>query len=241
MLSNLINKIMQDFAIIPVIGVEIEFYLKNDDLSNPPFPLKKEKGMFQYEIDLAPSSDVLSYINDIETAKILLQNWREDVDFSPKPYKDDYGNAMHFHINFLTKEGKNFFDNIENINIAAASLCHYLLPNFLIFANTEDSYLRFDHKFMAPNYICFGGNNRSVAVRIPEIGVKRLEHRVSSPITDSYLAIFSILNSIYLGVRDPSHIARYEKIYGNAFDKQYDLEKFPENIEVARKDFNPVL
>ncbi len=237
-LPKLISKIRKELSIIPIIGVEIEFYLQDDNISNAPLELKKEKGKFQYEIDLPPSDDIIDYISRINTAKNLLTEWRDDINFSPKPYLDDYGNSMHLHVNFLTNKGMNFFDNIDNINIAASSLCHYLLQHLLVFANTQDSYLRFDHKFMAPSHICFGSNNRSVAVRIPESGSKRLEHRVSSPVTDPYLAIFAILQGIYLGLKEPSHINKYVKIYGNAFDSQYNLEKLPENIEIAAKYFN---
>lgn len=237
-LDKLINKIKTDFSIIPVIGVEIEFYLQNDDISESPIQIKNEKGKFQYEIDLPPSSDICRYIIEIEKAKILLYNWEKNIDFSPKPHKNDYGNAMHFHVNFLTEQDENFFDNIKNINIAASSLCHHLLQSFLIFAPTENSYDRFDYKFMAPKYICFGGNNRSVAIRTPENGIKRLEHRVSSPLTDAYLAIYAILKAIYIGLKNPHHINIYDKIYGNAFDEQYNLEPFPKNIQIAAKCFN---
>ncbi|MBP7189817.1 MAG: glutamine synthetase [Rickettsiaceae bacterium] len=233
MLEKISTDFFKDFGIIPYIGVEIEFYLKNDDISGAPFTIKKEKGKFQYEIDLDPTSDLTSYVSSIETAKSKLKSWRNDIDFSPKPFQEDYGNSMHFHVNFLNRFGENHFDDLGNLHIAASALCHFLISHFAIFAPEEDCYKRFDHKFMAPTCVSYGGNNRTVAIRIPSLGPKRLEHRVSSPTTDSYLAIYYILNAIYSAMQNPSEITEYNKIHGNAFDEQYRATKFPSSLEDA--------
>ena len=90
---------------------------------------------------------------------------------------------------------------------------------------------------MAPSHVCFGGNNRSVAIRVPEAYPRRLEHRVSSPITDSYLAICAILQALYLGIDKPSSISSHGKIYGNAFLEQYNLQPLPKNLKEAEELF----
>lgn len=236
--DNILEKIsddfLKDFGIIPHIGVEIEFYLKNDDILNAPLVIKKEKGKYQYEIDLPPTSDLKAYVDSIEEAKLKLTQWRKDVIFTPKPFPDDYGNSMHFHVNFLNQLGENHFDSSENLELAASGLCHFLIQHFPIFAPMADCYARFDHKFMAPTCVSYGGNNRTVAIRVPSLGPKRLEHRVSSPTTDSYLAIYYILEAIYSSMKSPSKIDIYKKIYGNAFEDQYNMRKFPQNIEEAK-------
>ena len=233
LLENLCKSLLKDFCLIPCIGIEIEFYLNKDDISDAPFFLKKEKGHNQYEIDLPPLQDMISCVNQLEEAKAKLKSWNPSIDFSSKPFLSDYGSAMHFHVNLLTTKGENYFDDPNALELAARSLCLYMLSSFVVFAHTKKDYQRFDPKFMAPCNVSFGSNNRSVAVRIPNLVPKRLEHRISSPLADSYLAIFTILKAIYLGLKDPTNITPHEKIYGNAFDEQYGLTPFPKNLKEA--------
>ena len=66
-LEQLIQKFQTNFGLTPCIGVEIEFYLSKN--INPlelesllSITVKKEKGDHQFEIDLPPSTDIISYI-----------------------------------------------------------------------------------------------------------------------------------------------------------------------------------
>jgi glutamine synthetase len=85
--------------------------------------------------------------------------------------------------------------------------------------------MRLDSKFMAPTHISYGGNNRSVLVRIPNSIPRRLEHRLAAASADPSEVIYAILFSILKGLRTPSKIKTLEKTYGNAYDKQYNLSK----------------
>jgi glutamine synthetase len=183
------------------------------------------------------SKDVPHYPDQITQMKHLLTQNFPDINFSPKPFKDDYGSAMHFHVNFLTKDNSEFFEDDTKLNLAASGLCHYMLHTFLIFAPEENYYDRFSAN-MAPSHVSFGPNNRSVAVRIPDSRPRRLEHRISAPSTDPYIAIYAILNSIYNALKNPDEITNYTKIYGNAFDKQYDLKPLPMSLSEAKKLFD---
>ncbi len=233
-LQDISIKLWNDFALRPCVGVEIEFYLQNDDIINAPFIIKKEKGLHQYEIDLAPFTDMDLLCQEIDAAKIVLTKWRPDINFHPKPFADDHGSAMHFHINLLREDGSNYFDDDANLQLAASSLCHFMRETFAIFAPEESHYARFDGKFMAPSNISYGGNNRTVAIRVPDMKPRRLEHRLSSPMTNHRDAVYVILKSIYLGLANPADIKHYPKIYGNAFDEQYELEPLPKSLVEAR-------
>ncbi|MCC8369111.1 MAG: glutamine synthetase [Rickettsia endosymbiont of Oxypoda opaca] len=251
-LEKIITKFQKYYNLIPVIGVEIEFYLSpNVDISKfatltskylarqKISKVKKEKGNNQYEIDLLPSTDLINYINEISNVKLALENIAKklggNINFSPKPFLNDYGNSMHFHINFISE------DNVRGdfTEVVAKCLCHYMLDTFLIFMPNEEDYLRIDKNFMAPTNISFGGNNRTVALRIPDSYPKRLEHRLASPTTDSYIAIFTILKSILLGFQYPENINDITKIYGNAFDEQYNLISLPKSLSESFKLFKP--
>jgi glutamine synthetase len=234
LLKTVCARLKQEFGLLQCLGVEIEFYLSNEYSGSD---LKAEKGKYQYEIDLPPKTDMFGLIQDIEDAKKHLQIAHPDINFHPKPFIDDYGSAMHFHINFLGGDGSNYFDDDQNISHVANSLCHYLIPTFFIFAPTTSHYVRYEG-LMAPTHVCWGPNNRTVAIRIPNEHPRRLEHRISSPMTDCHLAIFAILQSIYLGLKYPLQIKHYAKIYGNAFDTQYHLTPLPKSAEEAMLHFS---
>ena len=150
----------------------------------------------------------------------------------------EYGNSIHLHINFVDLHNNNFFDSKPNLHLAAKSLCNFMMETFLVFAFHNEDYKRFDHKFMAPTHVCYGNNNRTVAIRIPDSKPIRLEHRVSSFNTDLHLAIYAIIKSIYLGLIAPHKIRNYSIIYGNAFDEQYNLTPFPNCLNAAVNLFN---
>ena len=154
------------------------------------------------------------------------------IDFSPKPFINDYGNSMHFHINFDV-------ESIDYIVLAAQGLCHYMLDTLLAFMPNNIDYLRINKDFMAPTHVSYGGNNRSVTVRTPSAAPKRLEHRLASLETNPYIAIFAILKSILLALNSPNSIKRIEKIFGNASDPQYNLTPLPNSAQESYALFKP--
>lgn len=236
LLEQITSKLLKDFDLIPIVGAEIEFYTKDQTPPEVEYLVKSEKGNGQFEIDIFPQANIFKTIEEIWRAKQILAS-SENIILHPKPKIEDYGSAMHFHINFFNSKGENFFDNQQNLEHAAKSLCHFILQHFLIFVPHESHYPRFNKDFMAPTHVCFGGNNRSVAIRIPDAKPRRLEHRISSPMTDEYLAICAILEAIYCGLKDVNSIKNYDKIFGNAYDSQYELISLPTSIEEAIKLF----
>lgn len=229
---------------VPRLGVEIEFYLSND-IKIPDYEnilgikLKAEKGHGQFEIDLPPSTNLIEYIN-------LIKNLKKNIievalrlggkaDLRSKPFINDYGNSVHYHIDFIQKESLINHDQI--LDKAARSLCNYMLDTFLVFMPLAEDYLRINRLFMAPTHVSYGGNNRTTAIRFPDTLPKRLEHRIACPTSDPYLIIFTILKSILLGLKFPSIIPNFPKIYGNAYESQYNLIPFPKSIHEAKKLF----
>ncbi|MCC8416314.1 MAG: glutamine synthetase [Rickettsia endosymbiont of Gnoriste bilineata] len=244
-LQKIINKFPTNYSLIPCIGVEIEFYLsKNIDSLELQtllgITVKKEKGDNQFEIDLPPSTNIIEYIGKISSTKskiqIIAKKLQGKVNFSAKPLPNDYGSSIHFHVNFIDSSA--LTSSIVDIDLMGQSICHYMLDSFLVFMPNEDDYLRLDENFMAPTNVSFGNNNRTVAVRIPDSFPRRLEHRIAGPLTDPYLAIFTILNSILLGLEFPDKINNINKIYGNAFDQQYNLVPLPKSLAEALELFN---
>lgn len=243
-LERLTRQFIQNYQLTPCFGVEIEFYLSANIDSiifeqRLGIKVKQEKGKDQFEIDLPPSTNLTNYVDEINNViskiKLVARSLKGEALLIAKPFQNDYGNSIHFHVNFLEIISTN------QLHLMANSLCHFMLDTFLVFMPNEEDYLRIDHRFMTPTNISWGGNNRTTAIRIPEILPLRLEHRISSPMIEPYLAIFTILKLILLGFKNPININSLPKIYGNAYDSQYNLVKFPSSQTEASKLFNPDL
>ncbi|AVP87620.1 glutamine synthetase [Candidatus Phycorickettsia trachydisci] len=214
----------------PILGYEIEFYAR-EPLG---IEVQKEKGKDQYEINKGPFDNVWECIESIERDRILLK--AAGADLSPKPFKDDYGSSMHLHLNLLDNNQNNLFDRGAFLDFAANGLCQYINKTLKLILPYEEDYARLDDKFMAPTKVCYGNNNRSVAVRIPGTKPIRLEYRVCSNNTDPTTAMFIVLKSVLLGLE--SKYKYHFKVFGNAFDDQYDLESIAKSLSEAERLFD---
>ena len=225
LLSTLQRRFKNELRLTACVGVEIEFYLKDiDDIQELEekigHKIKEEKGKNQYEIDLEPSEDlVLCAKYAAATRQKIIDSAKElggMADFASKPFAGDYGNSMHVHLNFLED---------EDIEKYAKILCHFLPETIDAFLPKEEDYLRLNSSFMAPTHISYGGNNRSVLIRIPDSLPKRLEHRLAAADADLASILCAILSSIERGLKTPELIEDLSKTFGNASDLQYNLKK----------------
>lgn len=239
------SQLQEKHQLILCVGVEIEFYLsQNIDInlfeSILGYKLQKEDGLNQYEVQLDPTIDLAYYcdniINIINDIKNCAKQLSGVANLESKPYFNDYGNSMHFHINFISISNRTIKENLYEFS--ARSICHFMEETFLAINSRKNDYLRLDHKYMAPTHISYGNNNRSVAIRIPASYPKRLEYRLPNPNSDPYLTILILLKSIIFGLDFPDKITNLDKIYGNAWDRQYNLVSLPQNIIQSFQLFN---
>ena len=241
-ISGALSKLLSQYKhnkISPILGYEIEFYLplKNIQIVEKEIgtSLHKEEGALQYEINRGPFSSPQELIEAIEfDRKILMKN---GADLRSKPFARDYGNSMHLHLNIKSDCGKNLFDDQNILQHAASGICHHINQTILAILQTEEDYLRLDEKFMAPAHICYGNNNRTVAVRVPDCRPKRIEYRVPSSSSDALLAVFIVLKSSLTGIIN--NYQNYTQIFGNAFEEQYGLKPIARSLEEAKQMFNP--
>ncbi len=226
---NQLDMLQQQFQVqlklTPVMGAELEFYLSdNIDIEKLGqeigYNLEKERGHGQYEIQFPPNHNLVLLAKFIEdtrnsiTKYCAAQNgW---ANFNSKPYMDDFGSSMHVHINFLEDEDIEKYANI--LCYSLKDYINYCLP-------LKQDFKRLDHKFMAPTHVCWGGNNRSVMIRIPDATPKRIEHRLPSSSADPALLFYSFLKAIEQSLGKEEGAVSLPKIYGNAFDSQYNLQK----------------
>ena len=83
-------------------------------------------------------------------------------------------------------------------------------------------------KYTSPINISWGYDNRTTAIRIPksENENRRIEFRVPPANINPDIVILKVLEAIKYGIEN--RLNPPEPIYGNAFDKQYQLKRLDE-------------
>jgi glutamine synthetase len=238
LLKSLLDRLARQ-DLYPVIGIEIEFYLTSvfnnpqDHFKSLGLEIEKEKGDNQFEIKIKHTKDIFSCIKEIEKIKLLLAPY---VTFKAKPFVNQPGSALHVHLHLENEKGDNLFmkESQEESSFLLHSiggLCTFMEETMLLFAPYEEAYLRYrGDSLEEPSKICWGGNNRSAAIRIPlsEKNNRRIEHRVACADSCAIEVISAILHGVLKGVE--GEINPPEKVYGNAFLEQYEFPQLPQDI-----------
>lgn len=134
-LQKSIKQFVENTKYFPQIGIELEFYLLDQNLQclqnkglidnyifllaqiflqDPTiYKIEKEQGASQIEIKIAPHSDLLLLAQKIETikqkAKILAQENNLVACFDSQPFKDDCGSALQFNFSLHDDAANNLF------------------------------------------------------------------------------------------------------------------------------------
>lgn len=232
--------------LFPVIGMEIEFYLTSiydnlqDHFKALGVEVDKEKGENQFEVRIPHTKDILACIKEVRRLKKLLES---KAKFTAKPYLNQPGNALHVHLHLENANGENLYmkqqEESELMLHSIGGLCATMAENILLFAPYEQAYLRYKGDSLeSPSKICWGGNNRSAAIRIPLDNKfnRRLEHRVACADSCPQEVVLAILFGVLKGVKEK--INPPEKLYGNAFLDQYELPFLPQNYTLAKGNFS---
>ncbi len=190
-----------------------------------------ESGTGQFEVTIQHSADPLKAADDAWLFKLLVQGLARKHGmagtFMAKPFADDAGNGMHTHVSLLDANDSNVFADgsttgtplLEN---AVAGCLTALQDLTLIFAPHANSYARMVPGAHAPTGICWGHDNRTVAVRIPggDPAAKRVEHRLAGGDVNPYLSLAAILGSMLIGIEEK--LTPPAPASGNAYDQDFD-------------------
>jgi len=103
---------------------------------------------------------------------------------------------------------------------AIGGMLEKMAENIHIFVPTEESRKRIEPWFNAPTKICWGRNNRSTAIRIPDSKPKRIEHRVSGADAEPLKVISAIVDAASYGIVNQT--PPDEEIFGNAWEDKYN-------------------
>jgi glutamine synthetase len=128
--------------------------------------------------------------------------------FMPKPFSTVTGNGMHMHQSLWTLDGEPLFaDDSDSRGLGLSKTAYHYLGGLMehgraaaaLTCPTVNSYKRIgvgkpaSGSTWAPAYVAYGGNNRTVMMRIPEGG--RIEHRGVDGSANPYLAAVALLAS----------------------------------------------
>jgi glutamine synthetase len=201
------------------------------------FEVKQESGPGQFEIQFKPYSNPSELVNKVLEFKDLAQKLQAKyplvISFHPKPLEEHTGSALHIHLSsdlfdpfgIVANGGfvhaKRDGDN-EYVIWALGGLLVKMREQLPIFLPNEESKKRIVPYMNAPTKICWGRNNRSVALRIPDGKPKRIEHRLAGSDANPEKVITAIIEAATYGIQNK--IAADEPIWGNAWDKIYDRE-----------------
>lgn len=160
----------------------------------------------QYEVEPLPYDDPLEAADEsIFIKEMIKRKVRENgayATFMPKPVSGDAGNGLHVHL-CLFKDSEHLFSS-EEINEEAAGFIAGMLKHAkalsAVVSPTINSYKRLVPGYEAPVYISWGGENRSVLIRIPGYGSSeqkkgRVEYRAGDATANIYLMLNSLIRA----------------------------------------------
>ncbi|MFK4754158.1 MULTISPECIES: glutamine synthetase family protein [Oceanospirillaceae] len=203
-----------------------------------------ELGPGQFEINLKHVSDPLNAGDQSIWFKRLVKGIARKhgytSTFMAKPYAEHSGNGFHVHFSLVDKDGNNLFDNggeegTEMLTQAIAGLLELMPSSMLLFAPHLNSYRRFQDGSHAPVFACWGYENRTTAVRVPEGDpeARRLEHRVSGADANPYLVLAAVLAGSLYGLNNK--LVPPEPMEGDAYADSHESTRLPYRWDDAIK------
>ena len=194
-----------------------------------------ESGVGQFEINLR-HQEARRAADDAWLIKPLIRAAAREcgmaATFMAKPFAGEPGNGMHVHFSVVDAKGRNVFDDGTDaggdaLRSAVAGCLESMRASTLVFAPHANSYERLAPASHAPTAICWGRENRTVAVRVPggAPSARRIEHRVAGGDANPYLAFAAMLAAALAGIEDG--LAPPAPVEGNAYARA-DLPRLAE-------------
>ena len=266
-LKQVHERCIAGLGLMPVCGIELEFYIEGDNPSqmltylqqacypdSPECPveaIKAEVGLHQYEAEFGPTLELCELASVVERfcemATDITERHGHRFICQSKPYPDRPACGMHVHINLVDVNHQNVFmrqagEETLLLQYAIGGLLETLPAAMVFFAPEEACYLRYQmaegtaHS-ETPTTVSWGGNNRTVAIRIPESSLReqtrRIEHRVPSVEASTFAVLAAVLAGVEYGIHH--HIVpQTPKIYGHAFHEQYQPIWLPKSLLEAQ-------
>ena len=188
----------------------------------------------QFEINLPHVEDPLRAADDAVFFKLFIKDlarkYKMRTSFMAKPFVSLSGSGMHIHFSLLNSAGENIFNDKlifgkKKLKNAVGGVLRSMLESTLIMAPHQNSYRRLMPGLHAPTGVCWGYENRTAAIRIPEgnTAASRIEHRVAGADANPYLVLAAVLSSALNGILTNENAP--DPIEGNSYLK--DMPTLP--------------
>ncbi|MCB1492455.1 MAG: glutamine synthetase [Rhodobiaceae bacterium] len=179
----------------------------------------------QFELNLHYRDDPLRAADDAVLLRRLVTGVARrhglTASFMAKPFAEWPGNGMHVHVSFVGKDGNIFAgdDGETRLGHAVNGLLETMPDALLLFISTFNGFRRLQPGSYAPTSVCWGYDNRSVAVRIPAASeqARRIEHRIAGADANPYLVLIGVLAGMMHGLDKKK--APPPPVAGNAYDR----------------------
>ena len=197
-----------------------------------------EYGCGQFEINLRHGGAM-----DAADSAVLLRSWTGGVaaraglvaSFAAKIGPEHSGNGLHYHQSLWRGESNAFWRDGEFSELGRnylSGLLARIAEMALLGSPTPLSYTRRADGSFCPTAVCWGGDNRTVALRVldeDEQGA-RIEQRDSAADANPHLVLAAQIEAGLDGLESPSLLP--EPISGNAYSRP-DLDPLPRTIADA--------
>ena len=180
----------------------------------------------QFELNLHHRRDPLLAADDVVLLKRLVagvaRKHELKASFMAKPFVEWPGNGMHVHVSMEDENGNIFASpdtGAQRLGHAINGLLKTMPAAQLLFVSTFNGFRRMQPGSYAPVSICWGFDNRSVALRVPASSPEaaRVEHRIAGADANPYLVLTGILAGMMEGLRRKN--TPPEPVTGNAYEK----------------------
>lgn len=203
----------------------------------PEYKIETECGPAQFEVQFEPTNSISELANKIsafrEVANVAATRAGLKASFAAKPLTGHCGNSLHIHYSSPLFDPWGLAENDGVVTIKRNTDNEYVLwaiggmlekmpQDINIFVPTAESRKRIEAWFNAPTKICWGKNNRSTAIRIPDSKPKRIEHRVSGADANPHAVISAVVDAANYGIINK--IQPDEPVFGNAWEDKYQYQ-----------------
>lgn len=180
----------------------------------------------QFELNLHYRRDPLRAADDAVLLRRLVagvaRKHNLKASFMAKPFVEWPGNGMHVHVSIEDGTGNVFADpehGEERLGHAIRGLLDTMQEAHLLVVSTFNGFRRMQPGSYAPTSICWGHDNRSVALRVPAgtPDSARIEHRIAGADANPYLVLTGVLAGMLHGLVEAAPPP--PPVEGNAYEK----------------------
>ncbi|MBQ9679609.1 MAG: glutamine synthetase [Ruminococcus sp.] len=215
-------------------NVRREICLTLEQMGITPESSHHEAGPGQNEIDFKYSDPLTSADNTVTFLSVVRTIAARNglyADFSPKPFADKSGSALHITMSVHSKTG-------ESVNDAAiAGILENIAPMTVFLNPTDDSYRRFG-RLKAPKYITWSSKNRAqlISAQLTKNGNPCLQLRSPDPEANPYLAFALMIYAALDGIENSRELppSTDRDILFMSAEEQSQFRLLPNSIDKAR-------